>query len=234
MATSNHCTANSSAVDHCTANTSAVGCLSCKELAESFVAGCAGNLMSTMELQRARLLANAEGAAAAGREAQPWQIAMVTLVLASILYNHGRWFFWVVLSMTLLVCQGLYVAWQMGIIALDILMYTWLMYCHGAFYVCESVQRWAVGGNIRHRWRLRRRLRRATAWPEYSRAARELDELDNKSAWRSSPSGYAASGVATASRQLRAAREAGEAEELVQLLRTMMQRNHLQVDRHRL
>ena len=32
-------------------------------------------------------------------------------------------------------------------------------------------------------------------------------------------------------RQLAAAREAGDAEELTQLLRTMMMRNHLQVDR---
>ena len=55
--------------------------------------------------------------------------------------------------------------------------------------------------------------------------------LSGKDAWRDAPGGYAASAVASATRQLAAAREAGDAEELTQLLRTMMMRNHLQVDR---
>ena len=68
------------------------------------------------------------------------------------------------------------------------------------------------------------------SWSVYYKAANELDSLDGKDAWRDAPGGYAASAVASASRQLAAAREAGDAEELTQLLRTMMMRNHLQVD----
>ena len=72
---------------------------------------------------------------------------------------------------------------------------------------------------------------RASSWDQYSEAGSELDELDGRGPWRDSAAGYAASGVTTAARQLREAREAQNAEELVQLLRTMMVRNHLQIDR---
>jgi transposase len=88
-----------------------------------------------------------------------------------------------------------------------------------------------MGGSIRRRWRLRRRLMRAVTWREYSAAGLELDELDGRDPWRDSPAGYGASGVTTAARQLREAREAGKREQLMQLMSTMMVRNHLQIDR---
>ena len=88
-----------------------------------------------------------------------------------------------------------------------------------------------MGGSIRRRWRLRRRLMRAVTWREYSAAGWELDELDGRDPWRDSPAGYGASGVTTAARQLREAREAGKREQLMQLMSTMMVRNHLQIDR---
>ena len=52
------------------------------------------------------------------------------------------------------------------------------------------------------------------------------------STWRTQPGGahYQGAAVVAATRQLRAAREAGDAEALVRLLRTMMQRRHLGVD----
>jgi hypothetical protein len=46
------------------------------------------------------------------------------------------------------------------------------------FWLCESSYRWVMGGSIRRRWRLRRRLMRAVTWREYSAAGLELDELD--------------------------------------------------------
>ena len=72
---------------------------------------------------------------------------------------------------------------------------------------------------------------RAVTWREYSAAGWELDELDGRDPWRDSPTGYGASGVTTAARQLREAREAGKREQLMQLMSTMMVRNHLQIDR---
>jgi len=108
---------------------------------------------------------------------------------------------------------------------------TWVRNVGVVFWLCESSYRWVMGGSIRRRWRLRRRLMRAVTWREYSAAGLELDELDGRDPWRDSPAGYGASGVTTAARQLREAREAGKREQLMQLMSTMMVRNHLQIDR---
>ena len=138
---------------------------------------------------------------------------------------------WIWLSMALLVMQGMYVGWHMAMIAVDVVMYTWLKNASIAFYFWESGHRWARGGNISRRWRLRRRLQLAKSWESYKAAAGELDTLDGRDAWRSAPGGYPDGAVATAARQLREARVAEDADGLIQLLRTMMQRNHLHTDR---
>ena len=164
-------------------------------------------------------------------ELQPWQLAVVAAVTASLVINHGRWAGWILLSLSLLVVQYIYVSWQFVMIALDVVTYQAIKWLTFVLYVWESLHRWGFSGNLRRRWTLRRRLQRATTWAAYREAAAELDTVDDKEAWRSAPSGYPSSGVALAARQLREAREAGDAEDLVALLRTMMQRNHLQIDR---
>ena len=108
---------------------------------------------------------------------------------------------------------------------------TWLRNVAFLFWLCESSYRWGSGGNIHRRWRLRRRVMRSTTWREYSEAGSELDDLDGRGPWRDSAAGYAAASVSTGARQLREAREAGQAEDLLQLLRSMMVRNHLGIDR---
>ena len=97
------------------------------------------------------------------------------------------------------------------------------------FYVCESTVRWARGGSLRRRWRLRRTLHSASEWEEYRKAARELDDLDGMGQWRTASGGgtYQSHGVRAATAALRAARAAGDAEEISRLLGTMMQRGHL-------
>ena len=203
--------------------------ISCSELAESFVHGCAGEFVHTIELQRARLLANADAAAAVGRAAPPWQLAVVTVLAAFLMYQHGRGMAWIALSLSLVLFQFTYAVWQMCMIGLDVALYTFFKNLMFVFYTFDATQRWWRGGSIRRRWRLRRRLHGVVSWSVYRKAAHELDSLDGRDAWRAAPGGFAATAVASASRQLAAAREAGDAEELTQLLRTMMMRNHLQV-----
>ena len=216
---------------NCACPGSAAAGLSCSELAESFVDGCTGELVRTIELQRDLLLANAGAAAAVGRAAPPWQLAIGALIAAFLIYHHGRGMAWMALSLSLVLFQFTYAVWQMCMIGLDVAMYTFFKNLMLVFYTFDATQRWWRGGSIRRRWRLRRRLHGVASWSVYYKAAHELDSLDGKDAWRDAPGGYAASAVASASRQLAAAREAGDAEELTQLLRTMMMRNHLQVDR---
>ena len=90
--------------------------LSCSELAESFVDGCTGELVRTIELQRDLLLANAGAAAAVGRAAPPWQLAIGTLIAAFLIYHHGRGMAWMALSLSLVLFQFTYAVWQMCMI----------------------------------------------------------------------------------------------------------------------
>ena len=114
--------------------------------------------------------------------------------------------------MVLLGMQGFYVAWQMVMVSLNVVLYTWVTNAGLLFYFCESFHRWASGGNILRRWRLRRLLHLTCSYSEFAQAARQLDDLDGRKAWRESPSGYAATAVADTTRQLREAREAENAE----------------------
>ena len=47
-------------------------------------------MVRTIELQRALMLAHAGAAAAVGRAAPPWQLALGTLIAAFLMYHHGR------------------------------------------------------------------------------------------------------------------------------------------------
>ena len=92
---------------------SAAAGLSCSELAESFVDGCAGELRRTIELQRDLLFANAGAAAAVGRAAPPWQLAIGTLIAAFLIYHHGRGMAWMALSLSLILFQFTCAMWQL-------------------------------------------------------------------------------------------------------------------------
>eukprot|EP00964_Phaeocystis_antarctica_P114433 scaffold78388_cov63-Phaeocystis_antarctica.AAC.1 len=98
---------------NCACPGSAAAGLSCSELAESFVDGCTGELVRTIELQRDLLLANAGAAAAVGRAAPPWQLAIATLIAAFLIYQHGRGMAWMALSLSLVLFQFTYAVWQM-------------------------------------------------------------------------------------------------------------------------
>ena len=62
-------------------------------------------MVRTIELQRDLLLANAGAAAAVGRAAPPWQLALGTLIAAFLIYHHGRAMAWMALSLSLILFQ---------------------------------------------------------------------------------------------------------------------------------
>ena len=65
-------------------------------------------MVRTIELQRDLLLANAGAAAAVGRAAPPWQLALGTMIAAfisSIYHLHGRAMVWMALSLSLILFQ---------------------------------------------------------------------------------------------------------------------------------
>lgn len=205
--------------------------ITCADLLSTVVPEvCSESFVDVLMRERARVASTAEAVAESYHSAAYWQIAIVTVVIASVLYNHGRFIAWISLASTLLMMQMAYVAWQVSIIALNVVLYTWLTYFSTVHYLLESCRRWVKGGSIRRRYQLRRRLRTATSWEQYEADARELDDLDGKASWRTKPDGYQAAGVRAATRQMRAVREAGDARELVRLLRTMMQRKHFGAD----
>lgn len=211
--------------------------ITCQELLSSVIFDvCNDHLFSELERQQARIFDTAAEFSEASRSMPMWKLIVVLVVVASILYNHGRLLLWLTLSAALFAVQAAYAAWNVGAVCLFVWLYTVLRNATIVFYVCESALRWARGGSIRKRWRLRHTLRTATSWADYEAAGRELDDLDGKGAWRSSAgdgerSGYQSRGVRAAIAQLRAARLSGDAEELTRLLATMMQRRHLGVDR---
>ena len=160
----------------------------------------------------------------------PVQLAVATAVAASLMWNHGHWVVWISLSTLLFLGGFVTVLWQFIMIALTIVLYQLCKWLSFSFYLQESLRRWVRGGEIRRRWRLRQRLRRARTYKMYKSTAEELDRLDGKEEWREDPRGWNSRGVAQMTDQLREARKSGGAEECVRLLRTMMQRGHLQVD----
>lgn len=97
----------------CACPGSAATGLSCSELAESFVDGCTGELVRTIELQRDLLLANAGAAAAVGRAAPPWQLAIAAFLTAFLIYHHGRGMAWMALSLSLILFQFTYAVSQL-------------------------------------------------------------------------------------------------------------------------
>ena len=66
------------------------------------VDGCSSSMVRTIELQRDLLLANAGAAAAVGRAAPPWQLALGTLIAGFLIYHHGRAMAWMALSLSLI------------------------------------------------------------------------------------------------------------------------------------
>ena len=62
-------------------------------------------MVRTIELQRDLLLANAGAAAAVGRAAPPWQLALGTLIAGFLIYHHGRAMAWMALSLSLILFQ---------------------------------------------------------------------------------------------------------------------------------
>ena len=169
--------------------------LSCREV-------CWQELVGELGRQEAWLRDQASLAADQGRALQPWQLVAISLLVASLGYNHGRWIGWICLSLSLLAVQSLYVAWQMFMIAWNVTLIPVVKSASLLFYVLESLQRWGYSGHLRERWALRRKLARSQTYDEYREAACRLDELDGKSAWRAARGGYPSSSVETAARQL--------------------------------
>ena len=69
-------------------------------------------MVRTIELQRDLLLANAGAAAAVGRAAPPWQLALGTLIAGFLIYHHGRAMAWMALSLSLILFQFTCAAWH--------------------------------------------------------------------------------------------------------------------------
>ena len=69
--------------------------------------------------ERARVASTAEAVAETYHSAAVWQVAIATTVIASVLYNHGRFIAWISLASTMLLMQmaALLVAGGAGIVA---------------------------------------------------------------------------------------------------------------------
>ena len=120
--------------------------ITCTELIRTIVPTvCSNNVMSTLADSRKAAVQVAVQASEHASKAAHWELAMVTLVLASLVVNHGRFIAWIGLSLILLSMQLLYVGWQLLMIAVTMLMYSTLTYASVVFYIGESVRRWTRG-----------------------------------------------------------------------------------------
>ena len=96
----------------------------CRELSWQLARTCAGVLVGTLERQHAAVVETVVLAAEASRAAEWWQLAAGSLISASLLYHHGRWMVWILLSIGILSVQALYVGWQTCMIFFNVVLCT--------------------------------------------------------------------------------------------------------------
>jgi hypothetical protein len=94
----------------------------CRELSWQLARTCAGVLVGTLERQHAAVVETVVLAAEASRAAEWWQLAAGSLISASLLYHHGRWMVWILLSIGILSVQALYVGWQTCMIFFNVVL----------------------------------------------------------------------------------------------------------------
>lgn len=204
----------------------------CAEYASSALRVCVGELGSLVHESRAGMHDVVVSASEASAGLSYTQLAGLSFIIVSLVYNHGRWIGWIWLTLFLFSIQAAYVAYQGAAILVIVALTSALNTCARVAGAYEAALRWLRGGNIRRRYRLRRALRGAASWETYAAIASELDQLDGKEAWRASDesSVYDHATVVSTARQLREARKGGDPEGLARILRAVMQRNHLNVD----
>ncbi len=166
---------------------------------------------------------------AAAASASTYQLVGTLALSIALFRQYWSWLAWISLTCLMLAAQGALVMLQAAMIGWSVGIVSLLSLSARLLYLWTSLRRWYRGGSISRRVRLRRALRDATSWGEWAAAARELDSLDGKTEWREEPP-YNGRVISSATTQLRAARAAGDADEVTRLLSTMMQRNVHQVN----
>ncbi|EOD36784.1 hypothetical protein EMIHUDRAFT_462347 [Emiliania huxleyi CCMP1516] len=169
-------------------------------------------------------------------EASAWQMCLLSVLAVVTVRQYFRWVMWTGLAAAFLAGQLIFVAWQMAMIALSVLCVSLLNIASKVWYVLESTSRWYRGGSISRRVALRRTLqaagpRAAGPWVEWAAAARELDSLDGKDAWRAEPPPNC-DRIGAATTQLKSARESNDLQALalMRLLSSMLVRDYEQTN----
>ena len=150
--------------------------------------------------------------------------------MALFVAYHARWIGWACLTTLLLMVRSLYIPYQLLGLAAVITALSVLNVVTKLYVFIEGSRRWVRGRSFWRRVELRRALKHAETFDDWKAAASELDDLDGKSAWRTDRRGFNADAIEEATVQFRTARGAGDVEEVVRLLRSMMQRNHMHID----
>ncbi|KAL1515922.1 hypothetical protein AB1Y20_002536 [Prymnesium parvum] len=203
----------------------------CAEYAECMLYACVGQIHQFVNDSRSTTIAAITSASEASAVLSYWQRAALACLTLSLLYHQGRWILWILLTLFLFSLQALYVAYQALAILSTVALVSALSACARVAAAYEASARWLRGGSIRRRYRLRQSMARASTYEEYTRLALELDALDGKDAWREAPcSVFQHDAVVSAAAALQQARQAADVEELARLLRSSMQRNHLNID----
>ena len=214
--------------DSAAAATTAWRGATCRELLNVAVDVCGSSIIGEFDSQE-EPLGYAEQAAEASRSATYMQIAGFTLLAATMIYTYGRFLAWFFLSLVLLVIQIAYIGYTSLAIALNIMVYSWLTYFAFLYYFYESVHRWGKaarsGGGGRSGGGCGGRPR----GPSIARSAGTSTPSTARTRGAQTPPATRRRACALR-RAAAAGAEAGEAEEVVGLLRTMMQRKHLGVD----
>ena len=215
-----HCLANESSSSHCLASIYNIYSI------------CLAEASSYSEIAQASSYSYADRALELGKSAATWQLVVALYVALLVLRMHGRFILWSWLTMLLFFLHALFVVYQITIVAVNITLVSALNIFANLFKLYAAAARWIRGGNIRRRYRAIQALNSASTWAAWSAAAAELDALDGKADWRAAPESgsYDGASVVALTAELAAARKAGDAEELVRLVRSLMQRNHLNVD----
>jgi len=162
-------------------------------------------------------------------EASAWQMCLLSVLAVVTVRQYFRWVMWTGLAAAFLAGQLIFVAWQMAMIALSVLCVSLLNIASKVWYVLESTSRWYRGGSISRRVALRRTLQAAGPWVEWAAAARELDSLDGKDAWRAEPPPNC-DRIGAATTQLKSARESNDLQALMRLLSSMLVRDYEQTN----
>ena len=158
-----------------------------------------------------------------------WTGAWLTGTALLVAY-HARWIGWACLTSLLLFIRSLYIPYQVAALAAVIVALSTLSVVTKLYVFIEGSRRWLRGRSFWWRVKLRRALKRAESYDDWQAAATALDALDGKDNWRTDRAGFNADAIEEATLQFRVARAAGDVEELVRLLRAMMQRNHMHID----